>query len=156
MNIKGISFVYSATTAKTLGPADIVQDGGDLAQDYGLETAVLISLFSDARSTDKLPSPLSSASGYWGSAVIGFEFGSDRWLLNRSKLTADVAKRSEQIDRKALQWMIDDKIISSVTVTATITGNRQLDTKIIISRPTGSKVVFSYYINWENKVIGGL
>lgn len=153
-----IKFYYLAHSADTLGPADIVPTTNDLEQDAGFETMVLILLFSDsrARSATALKDKSGTRKGFWGSALLGFELGSERWLLERSNLTQTTVEAHKQIDRNALQILLTDKIAEEITVDAYIYEKNQLNTNISIKRPDGVTVNFGYYVNWEQQLIGGL
>lgn len=95
---------------------------GDLVKDSGLESAVLISLFTDKRASldDTLPDEESSRRGWWGDQALPVieddEIGSHLWLLERSKTTDVVLVQAKQYAKDALQWMIDDDIVSKIEV----------------------------------------
>jgi phage gp46-like protein len=95
---------------------DIGLDLGDLILEDGIETAVLMSLFSDRRATeeDSLPDPSNTdLKGWWGDQVADFpgdEIGSLLWLLSRSKTTQDTLVKAEAYVKDALQWLIDDGV----------------------------------------------
>ena len=93
-----IKFFYEANSAATLGPADIKVQGYELLRDPGFETAVLISLFSNARADndDTLPQTIELRNGYWGSELVEFNFGSKLWLLGRSKIDTTTLRLVEQ------------------------------------------------------------
>ena len=69
------------------GPADISVSNGDLTQDGGLDTAILISLFTDARVDDEekklLQNPLLYSGGWFGEMFDGRVLGNKAWLLNK-------------------------------------------------------------------------
>ena len=76
------------------GEGDIAFGVDDLLKDNGLETCVLISLFTDAR--------VNGERGFWASSVEGAEWGSKLWTLQREKLTEKTRIRYEQYCRDAL------------------------------------------------------
>lgn len=95
----------------------------DLESDHGLETAVLISLFTDglAGEDDELPDTQSDdRRGFWAdtNAPEG-PLGSKLWLLSREKQTPEVRERAEEYCREALEWLITDDVADLVTVDAT-------------------------------------
>lgn len=103
--------------------ADLVLQGADLAGDDGLETAVLISLFSDRRAEadDAIPGGSGDRRGWWGdgwSETEGDRIGSRLWLLAREKELPSVLRRAEEYAEEALHWLIDDGVARSVQVTA--------------------------------------
>ena len=65
---------------------DIAVFGADLELDEGLRSAILLSLFSDARAQPGDVAEDEDPRGYWGDALTeGDRFGSRLWLLERSK-----------------------------------------------------------------------
>ena len=135
---------------------DFVVAGNDLAVDQGLETAVIVSLFTDARAPDgsDLPDGSDDRRGWWGDSVSNDEndtTGSLLWLLNREKQTTQVLRRAEQYAKEALQWMLDDKVASDVTVEAEIVSQGVLGIGIQIQRPTGDAVQYRYEYAWEQQ-----
>lgn len=105
--------------------ADYATDSIGLLVDDGLQTAVILSLFTDRRANpdDTLPSASSDLRGWWGDdypVVPGDRIGSRRWLLSREKQLQSVLNRVIEYDQEALQWLIDDGVASSVTVNAAI------------------------------------
>jgi phage gp46-like protein len=102
---------------------DIAIDSGDLARETTLQTAVLLSLFTDRRATaDELARfGGDDARGWWGdelAEVDGDEFGSKLWLLSREKTLPETLNRAREYARQALAWMIEDDVASSVAVEA--------------------------------------
>lgn len=138
--------------------ADFELDSNDLEGDDGLETAVLLSLFTDRRAEDDdvLPGDPSERGGWWADGVPvveGDKFGSRLWLLRRSKATQQTLDRAVEYAREALQWMLDDKVAASVTVTSDTlinTSGRVIGWAVlpIITRPNGSTVQYRYDYTW--------
>lgn len=128
--------------------ADIVLERGQLRTDEGLRTAVLLSLFTDARAAndDSLPEPDADRRGWWGNAFPaiegdrGHELGSRLWLLDRAKTTTAVIVQARQYALEALQWLIDDQIAIAIDVTVErqkIDATEMLAIRIEIQRPDG-------------------
>ncbi len=98
---------------------------GDLEREEGLETAVLISLYTDARaSEDDSPDDPSDLRGWIGDLlpIRSDKIGSKLWLLDRSKATQENANKAKEYTKQALQWMIDDGVASVIDVTSSIIG----------------------------------
>jgi phage gp46-like protein len=93
-----------------------------LATDADLETAVILSLFTDAsaRDDDVLPDGTDDRRGWWGNwqSPEGSPLGSRLWLLSREKSTEDVRRRAEGYAAEALQWLLDDGVAARVDVGA--------------------------------------
>jgi phage gp46-like protein len=95
----------------------------DFEKDGGLETAVMISLFTDRRSQDDdiLPDPNSNdRRGWWGDLIKpyseGDQIGSRLWLLNREKTSISTLQRAKQYVEESIQWLIDDGYAEKIEV----------------------------------------
>lgn len=130
----------------------------DLSTDEGLQTAVIISLFTDRRADDEeLPAETTSKRGWWGdslSDIDGDKIGSKLWLLWREKELNSVAVRAEEYARESLEWLIDTKVASQVDVTAELMGNGRLGLEIRIYRPK-KMVEYRFNYNWNAQEVTG-
>lgn len=131
---------------------DLVRDGGQFEVDDGLETAVLISLFTDRRAEadDTLPDGGSDRGGWWGddyADVAGSRIGSRLWLLRRSKATQSVVQAAKRYAEEALAWMVEDGVAKSVTVIAERVQSAVLGIQVQITR-TGDRAA-KYNRLWE-------
>jgi phage gp46-like protein len=102
---------------------DLPQVAGRIDTDEGFETAVLISLFTDAPAEDGdyLPNP-ELKGGWWGDSypdIEGDKMGSRLWIVTKGKLTADANRKAEKYAERALQWMIDDGVAQTVQASST-------------------------------------
>jgi phage gp46-like protein len=91
---------------------DWVFEAPDLVNDEGLETAVVLSLFTDALANedDVLPSLTEDdRRGWWAQP-----WGSKLWLLSREKWTDDVRLRAEFYCLEALEWMKTDGVADRI------------------------------------------
>lgn len=126
-----------------------------LAEDSGLDTAVIISLFSDRRAEDgDLPSG-ENRRGWWGDTYAEIEsdkIGSRLWLLSREKQLPRVVARAEEYVNEALAWLIADGIANRVQVTATVIAQGVLGLDIQIYRNDAPPVRFRFDYFWQ----GGL
>ncbi len=103
------------------GYHDISFENGDFKKLKGFDTAIFISLFTDARAgVNQVPQP-ENRRGWIGNLNNPVELGSLIWLYYQAKLvTATVNGVTDQA-RKALQWMIDFSYATDITITATRT-----------------------------------
>ncbi len=134
--------------------ADLAIEANDLARDEGLETAVLLSLFTDRRAEpgDPLPDGESDRRGWWADAlpvVEGDRIGSRLWLLSREKETKATLSRAEEYAREALQWLVDDLVAERVKVTAKIPRTGVLGLEVVIYRPQADPVKYRFNHAWE-------
>lgn len=133
----------------------LVLFGFDLERDEGLETAVIISLFTDRRaSAEQIPPeyPQDDLRGYWGditNASANDQTGSLLWLLAREKQLPHTLSRAEQYCREALAWMIDDLVSTKIEVAASYYSRGWMLLVIDIYRPNGTAVRFQYNYEWS-------
>ncbi len=128
-------------------------DRPGLAADTGLETAVILSLFTDRRAhgDDILPSG-DDRRGWWADAhadVEGDRWGSRLWLLARSKQMPDVLRRAEEYAREALQWLIEDRVMQSVQCRAEIVRTGVLGLTVVMTRGNNLAVRYRFEIFWK-------
>jgi len=130
----------------------------DLESDGGLETAVIISLFTDRRANEDDALPDSNnldRRGWWGDLTSNIEndqIGSRLWLLEREKTTPNVVIRAKQYVEESLQWLIDDGVAMKVEVEAErqgTPGNDILALKILIHRKYGNKQAEEFSYQWS-------
>ena len=134
----------------------------DLESESGLETAVIISLFTDrrARDDDELPDPNNSDKrGWWGDLVAEVaddQIGSRLWLLERAKTTENVLVKAKEYAEESLSWMIEDGVAKEIVVEAErqgIEGNDRLALliKIFQSNEAG-EIALKFNTKWEAQV----
>ncbi|MGB0683413.1 MAG: phage GP46 family protein [Magnetovibrionaceae bacterium] len=140
--------------------ADLSLTGGDLASDFGLESSVINSLFTDARARpdDELPAGAGDdRRGWWGNALVptmggevldGFELGSRLWLLDREKHTEETRRKAEMYASEALAWIIERGIAQAITVEAEWAQTGVLALTVTITRPERPEV-FRYDNLWR-------
>ncbi len=100
---------------------DYAVEGGSLAIDTGLQTAITLSLLTDRRVDDneaEAQGGNASRRGWWGDALNPRPIGSRLWLLDRSKLTTSVLATAVEYAREALNWLVEDSLVKSLEVTA--------------------------------------
>lgn len=136
------------------GVADLVVLDHDLASEPGLETAVLLSLFTDRRAQpdDEPPSnDPNDRRGWWAdpfAAVEGDRIGSRLWLLDRAVNSHETARRAEEYVREALAWMIEDRVVSRIDVAIDTVGQR-LRIGVTLQRPGLDAVSFRFAHVWD-------
>ena len=135
------------TWNNNLGSGDLCVVGADLLADTGLQTAVLVSLFSDRRvREEELPSGVSTRRGWWGDRLAddNDQIGSKLWLLRREKQTAQVLVRAEGYCREALAWMLSDDVATALDVAVTYTRRAWMLIRITIVLPDDTQREFQF------------
>ena len=143
-----------AAMVMTENGGELVLSGFDLARDDGLETGVIISLFTDRRtSSEQIPAelPQDDLRGYWGdvsNATPSDQTGSLLWLLAREKQLPQVLSRAKQYCVEALAWMVEDLIATRVEVTTEFGARGWMWITVDIFRTTGSPVRYRFNHEW--------
>ena len=127
-------------------------EGHDLALEDGLATAVILSLFLDARARadDALPDGGTDRRGFWADtvapAVERDRTGSRLWLLSREKTLPEVLRRAHDYAAEALRWLVEDGVASRVDVSAAMPrlGLLSLTVNITLVNGESSTYAFSY------------
>lgn len=126
--------------------ADLVRDGNFLT-DGGIETAVVISLFTDRRAEPTDVPVGEHRRGWWADALAqepGDLEGSRLWLLPRSRQPlADAVAFAEE----ALRWMVEDGVAAAVKAVSSWVGVGILKLEVAIRKP--GEVAFRWRAAWE-------
>ncbi|MCE8004215.1 phage GP46 family protein [Billgrantia ethanolica] len=131
---------------------DLALEGGDLATDQGLETAVILSLFTDRRAedADRLPDDAGDRRGWWADAFNDRPHGSRLWLLHREKELDEVLRRAKTYAEEALAWLVEDEVASRVIVEATNVRRGVLQLSVEIHRGDQVTLERQYDYVWQN------
>lgn len=136
------------------GGAELFLEANDIATDAGLETAILISLFTDRRTDDPAAVPTGDGDlrGWWADSfpvVEGDLIGSRLWLLSREKRVESVPSRAEEYAREALDWLIEDRVADRVEVSAEWEGRDALILQVVVHQPEGPPAEYRYHYTWQ-------
>jgi phage gp46-like protein len=126
-----------------------------------LQTAIIISLFTDRRATadDKLPANETDRRGWLGDELTGDDFdgrpdpwGSLLWTCYGGKSNTDLLESARFAASECLEWMVRDGIASRIEVTAQWVGERQdrLAIRPAIYKP--SQVSPVYDVLWGTSI----
>lgn len=126
------------------GRGDWSVTNGDLTSGNDVETAVLISLFTDrqAQPSDIVPDASignRDPRGWWAQDAK-YQIGSRLWLLDRAKGVSDTPIRAKDYCIEALQWMLDDGVVARFDITTSWVQPSQLRIIIVAYRQDGSRI----------------
>ena len=126
---------------RTDGLLDIGLQDPNTDVDQGLESAVLVSLFTDARAQDDdvIPDGSTDQRGHWADSYSDSSLGSRLWLLHREKQLPEVLSRAKDYVYEALQWLMDDNVASAITVDAYWSAAERLALDITIQKADGGQ-----------------
>ena len=116
-----------------------------------LRRAVTISLFTWRRAGPDDAVDDSDRKGWWGDcvpSVAGDKIGSRLWLLQRRTLVADTLKDAQSYAEEALAWMIEDDVVTSVTVTAERQGNDRMNLRVVLTEQNGETQELNFEDTW--------
>lgn len=138
------------------GPSpDLKIENGDLKADNGLETACLISLYSDRRVTkEELPGAETDQRGWFADRIaepIEDKIGSILWLYDRGKITEEAAVKIESGVRDSLQWLLDDGIAKALEVSSSVVESERVVTVVSIYKPDGDSIPFKFI--WDGQAL---
>lgn len=109
-------YVDLAVAQDDEGIFDLLIDGTDLETTDGLESAIIVSEFSDRRAyAEEVPDPMKRR-GWIGdtvSDVPGDRHGSGLWLYEQSRGTRETVVSVRTEAQRALDWMIEERLIVS-------------------------------------------
>lgn len=132
----GYNFDGEPRLIMTANGTTIEVRGGQPVMDAGIESAVLVSLFT-------LP-------GWFGNYFLDKDFhvGESTFeTLISGVLTASNFAQAEKEAKRALAWMVDDRIASSIDVDVSNPSGIRVDVEITINRPdeTEEKLMLRKY-----------
>ena len=116
-----------------------------------LRRAVTISLFTWRRAGPDDAVDDSNRKGWWGDcvpSVAGDKIGSRLWLLQRRTLVADTLKDAQSYAEEALAWLMEDEVVTSVTVTAERQGNDRMNLRVMLTEQNGETLELNFEDTW--------
>lgn len=147
-----IKFVWNETFLE----GDFQCQGGDLLREEGLTTAILISLFSDARADDDDEiDDKNDKRGWWGDLESDTPIGSKLWQHDRAKTTQTTITKVKKTIEDSLQWLIDDEVAEKIDVNvyrSGIEGNDRLNFEIKIYQSDGNEIAYKFDDLWKMEV----
>ncbi len=125
-----------------LAPLDGHADSGGLVSRAALATAIVLSLFTDARAPDGWRPEVVDRRGWWGDGLTeeGVEpLGSWLWtVLENAVADEATALAAEAEAERALAWLVRDRVAASVAITATAdAAARRLDLTVTVRATSG-------------------
>lgn len=133
------------------GRFDIVLENGDLADEDGFDTAIYISLFTDALAPAAIVLKPENRRGWIGnvvSPVIDRDLGGLLWLTEQSRLNQNTLNEAVSHARQALNWFVEDELAEKIEVSGEIVPISGIRLTIIITVLHGETE--THYVSlWE-------
>jgi phage gp46-like protein len=138
---------------------------GQFTLDHGLRTAVMLSLFCDARAQDgdELPDaegggPFPDRRGYWADYLSSLgpsdRWGSRLWILRGQGLTQGVLARARTYALEALEWIVAQGI-GTVEVETSREGRDRMLIDVTVTDAIG-RASKRWRFAWEAMIEGGV
>lgn len=140
-----ITTVWNAAT----GRGDYFIQGASLASGSDLETAILLSLFTDRQAEASDETPDGDRRGWWADDPKNL-LGSRLWLLGRVKGPLNVAQRAQDYAAEALKWLVDDGVVAAFDISAEWVSPGQLDLRVVAKKRDGAVVAVHLPQVWKN------
>lgn len=137
---------------------DLQFQNDDLVREIGLESAVLISLFTDKRADedDDLDN-INDLRGWWGDQISEYDddtIGSKLWLLERAKTTTETLIKVQEYAYESLKWMEDDGVVAKVEIDVERfgdPGNDRLGLHVKLLKIDGTTEAFKFDDLWTGQ-----
>ena len=117
----------------------------------GLETAIVVSLFSNARAPASQIETPTKRGGWVGNILTsdtGRQVGSRLWTFDQSRLTPDIMNQVSVAAQESLSWMVEDGLAKTVNAQATKVAERKVTIDVQIVTITGKEERYS--LLWRN------
>jgi phage gp46-like protein len=124
----------------------VIGENGDFETVDGFETAILVSLFTDARAPKSLVPNAERRRGWAGSLSLDSFEGSILWVYEQSRLTQDTMNAIESAAYEALYWMVRDKIAKNIQVSVE---KKSRGVEIFITITANNNTVHRYGVLWQ-------
>lgn len=108
-----------------------------------LQRAAVISLLTWRRAEPSDPVDDAELQGWWGDsypAEPNDRIGSRLWLLRRRSITPQTLRDAQRYCEEALQWMVDDGLVTALQVRIVRAGIARLSAHVQLHRPDGDVV----------------
>jgi phage gp46-like protein len=125
--------------------ADWVQSGSALLTGNDLESAIIISLFTDriAAVGDVIPDGSNDPRGWWADTDV--PIGSRLWLLRRSKQIPETLQKAYDYIAEALQWLLDDQVVAQFDINVQWVRTGMLGAQITAYKQNGTTLMTGLY-----------
>jgi len=136
--------------ANSDGLYDFVIEGNEFASAGGFETAIPVSLFTDARAPAALVSEPQYRRGWIGNLLTAAtmrQLGSILWVLDQSRITQERLNIARLAAQDAFQWMVDDGVALGVKID--VRRNSVTGIIVFIEITDTSNVVSPYQTLWR-------
>lgn len=130
----------------------------DMLAPDDLETAILISILTDARATDDEVAgheDFLGNRGWWGEELLGTSIGSKLWLLKYETNPAKRLLNLESYTKQALLWLKEQAGVTDITTEVGTVRKNVTFVQTTLQFKNNSTIKFVFYYDHYNGAIGG-
>ena len=127
-----------------------IEESGNVTKGSEVESAVIISIFTDRRADDIDEVLDGNYKGWWGDTYQQTKIGSRLWTLKRKKATIQTLILAREILEECLQWLVDDGVAKKVEVFnewSSVNIGR-MNMLIKVYKPDGDELEFKFNEKW--------
>lgn len=132
------------------GVFDLVEENGDIASVDGLETAIITSIFTDARTNSGEVPEAYRRRGFSGNLLRiddDYELGGELWTLDQARLNQIALNQAQDRVYKCLFWMITKGVAENIEVNTIQQGVRGAFIEIKLFK--AKNVIERYITLWQ-------
>lgn len=148
-NKRDIDFFYNSND----GYWDLaLTDEGDLVGSNSIDTAVLMSLFTDKRADKSEIRKATQRRGWVGNLFNNnenYEIGSKIWIhSNQGRMQADNLNNIVDDAKDSLNWLLEDGIVDQMVIDYDTINNNEI--KLNLRFVIGENIIELNYVLWRN------
>ncbi len=111
---------------------------GDIASEDSFDTAIFVSLGTDARaSKDQVLEPTLRRGWIGNERTPGFQIGGLLWLYDGDRITPAVKSGMENAAEQSLEWLVLGGYATAVSATVSFVGREQANLLVLLTKPNG-------------------
>ncbi len=126
--------------------------GGDLASGSDLQTAILVSMFTDGRVDDYVaPAPAGAPDrrGCWTDTYTGWQIGSRLWTRKRLVKNQQTLTLIEGDVQDCLNWLITAGVVARFDISTAWINRTMIGTSIVANMPAADPQNFQFQWVWN-------
>jgi phage gp46-like protein len=134
------------------GYYDLVIENGSIAGVEGLDTAILVSIYTDARAPASTVSDPLMRRGWVGNILnvnLERELGSILWIADTSRVDQNTLNYFNRETKACLKWMLDDGIVKNIIINSEIVDSKNIKVNISLIKLNQTEAD-KYSILWKN------
>ena len=125
-----------------------LDESGQLAVEDNYDTAILYSIYGEARANDSEMADTHRQRGWIGNESLPYENGSTVWLYEQARITRTTLNAVRNEIFKAVDWFVEDGLAESIDEPTVVLTNNRVEVKLTI-RYSQSDVKTRSYNLWQ-------